>query len=107
MNLAPVGSAGAGAGRWGQLDMAGELSAWVLDAYAASYPDPCVNCAYLGPQSPLAEVAIRSRAYAYALQPSSASHFSSFTVTDLPASGYDYVGLRAREAREDRVQLMR
>jgi sulfatase modifying factor 1 len=47
-NIAPVGTATRGAGLWGQLDMAGDVSEWVLDGYAP-YVDPCVDCAYLEP----------------------------------------------------------
>ena len=36
----------AGAGRWGQLDLAGELAEWTLDWYAP-YATPCVDCATL------------------------------------------------------------
>jgi formylglycine-generating enzyme len=43
-NIAPVGTATQGAGFWGQLDLAGELSEWNLDWYAA-YVDPCSDCA--------------------------------------------------------------
>jgi sulfatase modifying factor 1 len=46
VNLAPVGTAISGAGRWGQLDLAGDLSEWTLDWYAP-YVDPCVDCVYL------------------------------------------------------------
>ena len=46
VNIAPVGTATLGAGRWGQLDMAGELAEWTLDWYAP-YVDPCVDCVYL------------------------------------------------------------
>jgi formylglycine-generating enzyme required for sulfatase activity len=35
-----------GAGRWGQLDLAGELSEWILDWYAP-YANPCADCANL------------------------------------------------------------
>jgi formylglycine-generating enzyme required for sulfatase activity len=45
--IAPVGSALAGAARWGQLDMAGELYEWVLDYWKGSFVDPCHDCAYL------------------------------------------------------------
>jgi formylglycine-generating enzyme required for sulfatase activity len=45
-SMAPVGTAALGAGRWGQLDLAGEVFEWNLDWYA-SYVDPCVDCAYL------------------------------------------------------------
>ena len=33
----------AGAGRWGQLDMLGEVFEWMLDGYDA-YVDPCTDC---------------------------------------------------------------
>ena len=46
VNVAPVGTATLGAGRWGQLDLAGELAEWTLDWYAP-YVDPCVDCVYL------------------------------------------------------------
>ncbi len=46
MNLAPVGTAILGAGRWSQLDLAGNLSEWTLDWYAP-YADPCIDCVYL------------------------------------------------------------
>ena len=42
-NIAPVGTATLGAGRWGQLDLAGELTEWNLDWYAA-YAN-CTDCA--------------------------------------------------------------
>jgi formylglycine-generating enzyme required for sulfatase activity len=47
-NIAPVGTATRGGGRWGQLDLVGELAEWMLD-FSAEYSDPCVNCAYLTP----------------------------------------------------------
>ncbi len=43
-NIAPVGTATLGAGRWGQLDLAGELYQWNLD-FNADYVDPCADCA--------------------------------------------------------------
>jgi formylglycine-generating enzyme required for sulfatase activity len=45
-NLAPVGTATLGAGRWGQLDLAGNLAEWTLD-WDAPYANPCVDCANL------------------------------------------------------------
>jgi formylglycine-generating enzyme required for sulfatase activity len=46
---APVGIPTLGAGRWGQLDLAGEANEWTLDAYA-SYVTPCTDCAFLSDQ---------------------------------------------------------
>ena len=45
-NIAPVGTAAAGAGLWGQLDLAGNVWQWNVD-WAAPYVDPCIDCAYL------------------------------------------------------------
>lgn len=45
-NVAPVGTAALGAGRWGQLDLAGELAEWTLDWFAP-YANPCHDCAAL------------------------------------------------------------
>lgn len=45
-NLAPVGTATLGAGRWGQLDLAGNLGEWTLDWYAP-YVEPCTDCVFL------------------------------------------------------------
>lgn len=44
--LAPVGAAPRGAGRWGQLDLAGELIQWTLDDQGL-YANPCTDCSYL------------------------------------------------------------
>jgi sulfatase modifying factor 1 len=43
-NIAPVGSAPAGAGPWGQLDLVGDEWQWTMD-YFANYVSPCVDCA--------------------------------------------------------------
>jgi len=46
-NIAAVGTAPVGAGRWGQLDLAGDLNAWVLDFYDlrdTAYTNPCTDC---------------------------------------------------------------
>jgi serine/threonine-protein kinase len=42
-NIAPVGTATLGAGRWGQLDLVGEVKEWLLDSYAAY--QACTDCA--------------------------------------------------------------
>lgn len=51
-NIAPVGKAALGAGRWGQLDLLGEVFEWNLDwcnlvLSQTTYADPCVDCGYL------------------------------------------------------------
>jgi formylglycine-generating enzyme required for sulfatase activity len=50
-NIAPVGTATLGAGRWGQLDLAGDAWQWTLDWYSHNYIDPCADCAYLAATS--------------------------------------------------------
>jgi len=44
VNIAPVGSAPAGNGKWGQSDLAGSMWEWVFDWYAP-YVVSCKNCA--------------------------------------------------------------
>ncbi len=45
LNIAPVGSAMAGNGKWGQSDLAGNMMEWNLDWYAETYPlSSCTNC---------------------------------------------------------------
>jgi formylglycine-generating enzyme required for sulfatase activity len=46
-NVAPVGTAALGAGRWLQVDLAGSVFEWSLD-YFTGYKDPCVDCAATG-----------------------------------------------------------
>jgi formylglycine-generating enzyme required for sulfatase activity len=46
VNIAPVGTATLGAGRWGQVDLEGDLLQWTMDLYAP-YVNPCTDCAYL------------------------------------------------------------
>jgi formylglycine-generating enzyme required for sulfatase activity len=48
-NIAPVGSAPAGAGPFGQLDLAGDAWEWTLDWYGVAYVSPCADCAALTP----------------------------------------------------------
>jgi formylglycine-generating enzyme len=44
-NIAPVGTAKLGVGRWGHLDLVGNLTEWNLDWFAPSYVNPCTDCA--------------------------------------------------------------
>jgi formylglycine-generating enzyme required for sulfatase activity len=43
-NIARVGTPSLGAGLWGQLDLAGNMGEWILDAHEARYVDPCADC---------------------------------------------------------------
>jgi formylglycine-generating enzyme required for sulfatase activity len=50
MSFAPVGAATLGVARWGQLDLAGNVSEWNLDYYGKYlYESPCTDCAFLTP----------------------------------------------------------
>ena len=46
-DLAVVGSKPAGVGRWGQVDLAGNVYEWTRDWFDANYPVPCMDCANL------------------------------------------------------------
>jgi formylglycine-generating enzyme required for sulfatase activity len=50
-NLAPVGSAPAGAGAFGQLDLGGNVWETCVDYWNETYPDVCTDCADLSPTS--------------------------------------------------------
>lgn len=45
--MSPVGFATLGVGRYGQLDLIGNVWEWLLDRYADDYVNPCQDCAYL------------------------------------------------------------
>lgn len=53
MQFVPVGSYPLGVGRWGHLDLAGNMAEWVLDTVEpGAYPTgtaPCIDCALLVP----------------------------------------------------------
>jgi sulfatase modifying factor 1 len=46
VDIAPAGTAALGAGRWGQVDLAGELAEWTLDWFAP-FANPCIDCVFL------------------------------------------------------------
>jgi formylglycine-generating enzyme len=49
-----VGKASLGIGRWGQLDLAGNVYEWLVDTYGGTYPNPtdCLDCADLNRSDP-------------------------------------------------------
>ncbi|MBV9949715.1 MAG: SUMF1/EgtB/PvdO family nonheme iron enzyme [Myxococcales bacterium] len=50
-NIAPVGSAPHGDGKYAQADLAGNVSEWTFDSYSSPYPTPCDDCAAVTPGS--------------------------------------------------------
>jgi formylglycine-generating enzyme len=71
-NIAPVGSVPAGNSKYGNADMAGNVSEFVIDESDAAYLNPCVDCADLTPgydrsirggnyESPVANIAVGYR----------------------------------------------
>jgi len=46
-SIAPVGSAPRGSGRWGHLDLVGDLMQWNLDYFSPAFDNPCQDCARL------------------------------------------------------------
>jgi formylglycine-generating enzyme len=87
-DTAPVGTAALGAGRWGQLDLAGEVFEWTLDWYA-SYVDPCTDCARLTATSDRAD-----RGGSFGFGGNASYLFASSRHHDAPTTRFNYVGFR-------------
>jgi formylglycine-generating enzyme required for sulfatase activity len=90
-NIAPVGAASLGGGRWGQLDLEGNMQQWTLDSYAPPYIEPCKDCAYLGVASPITRE-YRGIAFDMAIEP-----LLSRT-NDLPSRRLSGLGFRCARA---------
>jgi formylglycine-generating enzyme required for sulfatase activity len=58
-NIAPVGSAPLGNGKWGQADLAGNVWEWNFDWLSQGYLMSCVDCANLVPSVPPSGRSIR------------------------------------------------
>jgi formylglycine-generating enzyme required for sulfatase activity len=99
-NIAPVGTATLGAGRWGQLDLAGEMWQWTLDWYSSSYDEPCVDCANLTssypPSVPAACGSRVARSTSYADR--AADLVSTFRFGGFSPSARSTVGIRCARA---------
>jgi sulfatase modifying factor 1 len=89
-NIPPVGTATAGAGLWGQLDLAGEVWEFNLDWYAP-YVDPCADCAYLKAAS---YQVMRGGAFVS----SNSNLFPQVRQTSVPSSRDNSIGLRCSRA---------
>jgi sulfatase modifying factor 1 len=48
-DLVPVGTKPAGDGLWGQSDLGGNVSEWLLDVWQSGFVKPCNDCAQLTP----------------------------------------------------------
>jgi formylglycine-generating enzyme required for sulfatase activity len=46
-NIAPVGTPKLGAGKWGHLDLVGNMIEWYLDWFSPEFTNPCSDCANL------------------------------------------------------------
>lgn len=79
-NIAPVGYPALGAGRWEQLDLAGEVWEWNLD-WHADYISPCIDCSYLTSPPDTYPVAPPARAFRGGI-------FLNYASSLLPANRY-------------------
>jgi formylglycine-generating enzyme required for sulfatase activity len=89
-SIAEVGSKPAGAGKWGQLDLAGSMWEWALDVQGSPFPleDPCDNCAALAGLSPRM---IRGGSW---YEGASALTVDNRGANDSPDSSWHNVGIR-------------
>jgi sulfatase modifying factor 1 len=62
VNIASVGTATLGAGRWGQLDLSGSMAEWTLDVHD-SYESSCTDCAVTVPTALNSDRTYRGGAY--------------------------------------------
>lgn len=94
-DLLPVGSKPAGDGRWGQSDLFGNISEWVLD-WDAGLPGPCVDCANLA--QPSADPMLRGVRGSNFNSDPGASHTSYRSGNDPYSVGSYSVGFRCARA---------
>jgi sulfatase modifying factor 1 len=87
-NIAPVGYASMGVGRWGQLDLVGDMWEWNLDWYKSSYDDPSTDGVQLDFSSSYR--VIRGSAFDYP-PASTSSRLGGFNP---PAGRSDTIGFR-------------
>ncbi len=86
-NIAPVGTALAGAAKTGQLDLAGNVMEMNLDWYNAPYTSPCNDCVNLRPDSMRSR---RGAAFINSATPLVCTNRGGFSA----ASRYPYIGGR-------------
>jgi formylglycine-generating enzyme required for sulfatase activity len=97
-SIAPVGTATSGAGRWGQLDLTGELTEWNLDEWYATY-FACTDCANFTTAS---FRVIRGDSFnetkASLAPPNPAVDTPAYRFLNSPAGRYFNIGLRCSRA---------
>jgi formylglycine-generating enzyme required for sulfatase activity len=91
-DILPVGSRPKGNGDWGQADLAGSMSEWVLDWYYDPYPLPCDNCAALDAGAPDGGPQRIYRSGGYYYDESIITTWSRFS--DFPGNRDDSYGVR-------------
>ncbi len=91
-DIAPVGSVAAGNGRWGQADLAGNMSEWVQD-WDGAYPVTCSNCANRSAAS--SSRVKRGGSFSYG----TSYLLSSDRNRDSPSSHYGDIGARCVRTR--------
>jgi formylglycine-generating enzyme len=90
-SAAPVGTASLGAGKWGQLDLAGELFAFDLDS--PGFSDPCMDC--YTPPTTVAQQDCRSIAYDSNIAAGSMTTLNPWAMHNLGADNrQSYLGFR-------------
>jgi formylglycine-generating enzyme required for sulfatase activity len=88
-----VGASIQGAGKWGQLDLTGNVWEWTLD-YKAAYVTPCTDCAYLAVPGATAGRTLRGASWDY---PANNSYVANRDGLD-PTIGYSNDGIRCARA---------
>jgi formylglycine-generating enzyme len=86
---AAVGASSKGAGRYGQMDLAGNVYEWNLDWYGAPYPTPCTDCAYLKAGTNRVE-----RGFSLTNQLADYMIFATARTSVTPSTKVNYTGLR-------------
>jgi formylglycine-generating enzyme required for sulfatase activity len=92
-NISPVGTASRGAGKWGQLDLVGELDEWLLDGSqeygVVNSVVSCNDCVYQGSFR-----MVRGTDYESDLNPATVQHLSAAT----PDTRSSFTGFRCARA---------
>jgi formylglycine-generating enzyme required for sulfatase activity len=97
-DLLLVGSNVNGAGRWGHLDLAGNVFEWTLDTQGVDllvYPTPCADCANLVSPPGTTDRMLRSGAYDRGI----ALLRAATRTSSRPGSGFPEFGIRCARAQ--------